>query len=734
MIKRISFILLALVTVIMMVASITEKFIGSAATAIYGSWWFAATWALLSVAGVCYCLKRQMQRRPALLLFHLSLVVILIGALITHIWGQSGTLHLRSGLEAKQFMLEDGHWDQLPFSLRLETFELQCYPGTETPMDFISTVSTSDGHNLTISMNNIGQHIHYRFYMSGYDPDLQGILLAVSHDPWGIGVTYTGYGLLFISMFLLLVLPSEGFRRALRRLSVIAVLLFGTILSGQSAQAATTPLRSEPTVLPAEQADAFCSLYTYWNGRICPVQTVARQFTTKLYGKPSYHGYSAEQVFTGWIFYPSTWLHEPMIKVKAEAAEVLGADGKFVSYSQYFDNGTYRLSDLLHQADRSLLEAHEKASLLEMLHSGQLLKLFPIDGRWYAATDDLPADLHQENLLFVKKATDYLGELAATHQSDRFIEAVGKLRRFQQTQAVDTQGESLLPSQQRFRAEQLYNVSDHTRIMAMAFATIGILLFIFLVARRLAALPRVVRFLARLLLGTASVYMLWLLGLRTYVSEHLPLSNGFETMQFMALVILLLTLMLSRGRLASLFLSIGFLLSGLTLMVSTFGQSNPQITPLMPVLQSPLLSIHVCIIMVSYSLLAFCTLCGIAALLLPEAPNVETGTRQTTSQDQLANLSRAMLFPALFCMAAGIFVGAIWANVSWGRYWGWDPKEVWALITMLVYAFALHGQSLPLLRRPRAYHLYMVLAFLTVLMTYFGVNFLLGGMHSYANS
>jgi ABC-type transport system involved in cytochrome c biogenesis permease subunit len=154
------------------------------------------------------------------------------------------------------------------------------------------------------------------------------------------------------------------------------------------------------------------------------------------------------------------------------------------------------------------------------------------------------------------------------------------------------------------------------------------------------------------------------------------------------------------------------------------GQGNPQITHLMPVLQSPLLSLHVCIIMVSYSLVAFTFLTGIAALL----------SRREAFMEQLADVSRMLLYPALFCMAAGIFLGAIWANVSWGRYWGWDPKEVWALITFLVYAFALHTETLPIFRKSRFFHIFMVTAFLTVLMTYFGVNFILGGLHSYATT
>ena len=221
------------------------------------------------------------------------------------------------------------------------------------------------------------------------------------------------------------------------------------------------------------------------------------------------------------------------------------------------------------------------------------------------------------------------------------------------------------------------------------------------------------------------VYLLILIGLRGYVGNHLPLSNGFETMQFMAWCTLLFTFILQRK--FQMMLPFGFLVCGLALMVSMFGESNPQITQLMPVLQSPLLSVHVVVIMLAYSLLAFIMLNGVTAVIL------HYSRRDCRLEiERLLVISQILLYPAVFLLTIGIFIGAIWANVSWGRYWGWDPKEVWALITMLVYALALHPDSLPWFRRPMFFHLFSIAAFFLVLITYFGVNFLLGGMHSYA--
>lgn len=205
---------------------------------------------------------------------------------------------------------------------------------------------------------------------------------------------------------------------------------------------------------------------------------------------------------------------------------------------------------------------------------------------------------------------------------------------------------------------------------------------------------------------------------------HVPLSNGFETMQFLSWSSCLLTLIMLRRFVMA--LPFGLLLCGLAMMVSVMGESNPQITQLMPVLQSPLLSIHVVFVMVAYSLLGFIMLNGVTAVIL----------RYTSSlKDEIEYLyivSRLMLYPAVFSMAIGIFIGAVWANVSWGRYWGWDPKEVWALVTMLIYSFLFHVVSMPKFRNVMFFHWYSIIAFLSVIITYFGVNFFLGGLHSYA--
>lgn len=676
--------------IIMASATMVEKIYGF--TGIYASWWFSSVWALLAIAGVAYIMRQKLFRKPVVFTMHVALLFILIGALITHLWGEQTSMHIRVGdVNA-----------QLPFMMKLESFDIVNYPGTQSPMDFASEVTFIDNDGCKtgarISMNKIAEHHGYRFYQSAYDYDAMGSILTISHDPWGIGFSYVGYFMLFITMFLMLILPNEGFRKALKMMSknvaVVAIMLCATNAIAQ------------PSVLPKENAAQMCDMYAYYNGRICPLQTIAKDFTTKLYGKSSYNGMTAEQVFTGWYFFPTSWTSEPMIKLK-------NAEKSYFSYDELVERNNSQADD-------------EKINIIRMLLNGQMLNVFPYDdnGRliWLNQGDNLPMDMPEDQWFFIKKTLDYLGELAITKDYDGFNHTIDKIISYQEKTA-----DGALPDKLRFKAEKFYNKMNYTRPLAMGLATLGIITFFFFAiwwAKGIAA-PKWLVVLLNIIICVVTIYMAVVISLRGYVASHLPITNGYETMQFMALTVLVLTLVMQRK--FALIFPFGLLLTGLTLMVSMFGESNPQITHLMPVLASPLLSIHVCVIMIAYSLLAFMMFNGITALFM------EANGKSEQSRS-LYCISRVLIYPALFLLTAGIFIGAIWANQSWGRYWGWDPKEVWALITMMVYAIPMHKSIIPALQRPKPFHIFSVIAFMTVLMTYFGVNFLLAGMHSYATA
>lgn len=628
---------------------------------VYATIWFFALWAVLALLSVVYIGYRQLYRHAAVAMLHLALLVILAGAAVTWLTAKEGRMHIRQGQQSAEYIDTDGLVHHLPFTLVLDSFRIEHYAGSQAPSDFVSFVN----HGSRISMNHIMQIDGYRLYQSSFDSDLQGTVLSVRYDPYGTPLTYFGYALLALSMIWVLLARHEEFRRLLRSLaSQRTLVLFSLFTIHYSLSTPPATARSIPTI-NKEKAEKAARMQVVYNERVAPFSTLAHDFTQKIYGKSSYKGLSAEQVVYGWLSRPDAWKDEPMIKIKdGKLRRQLGIEGNYASFAQLFDGDNYRMNDLIeangNQPDKAMRELDEKVGLIVMLTSNQLIQ-------------PLPEDVEP--------------------LSDRKVEA-----------------------------EILYNSIPFSKILFMVCLTLGFISFFLMLFHGSTLGKRSLNLFYGLLL-MAFLFHLFGYVLRWYVSGRVPLGNGYETMLFLALSIMLITLLLCRR--FTFILPFGFLLSGFALLVSYLGQMNPQITHLMPVLSSPLLSAHVSIIMMSYALLAFMMLNGIYAL-------VSLAASKEADIEVLTVLSRVMLYPAVFFLAAGIFLGAIWANVSWGRYWSWDPKEVWALITLMIYAVPLHKQSIPAMRRPRVFHAYLVIAFLAVLMTYFGVNYFLGGMHSYA--
>lgn len=743
--KIISFALAGLLVLLMMAATVIEKLYGSEFVAqyIYGSSYFAVCWGLLALSSVIYLWQRKVQKQILTFLLHASFVVILAGALITHLFGLQGSVHLRqdSTEPVQTFTTTDGTEEAFPFQLYLSSFHLEYYPGTVAPMDFVSNLLVKDGDEELegeVAMNHIYSYRNYRFYQSRYDSDGKGTTLSVSYDPYGIAVTYIGYGMLLASICLFFFGKQSQFRHLLRHplLKTATVCL---ILCGVFATEAQAKKDDAPRTLPKKAAQAFGNLYVYYNDRICPVQTLAKDFTVKLYGKASYKGLTPEQVLTGWFFYYDYWKEEPCIKIGSkEVQQLLGIEGKYARLTDFGDINGYKLDKGMQEGSnvqdkRGLEEANEKFSLISMVATGAIWKLYPYvsvsDSTqeksivWYSLIDRPSYDMPVEQSIFIRSSMNYVAEQVARNDYQKVDTLLSKIRKYQIKEAGD-----YMPSELRFKAEKWYNSLNNSRPLAMVCLTIGILSFL-IYCRSMISKKQVNRYLTMTLLSLMAllfVYLTLVLTLRGFASGHAPMSNGHETMQVMAACTALLTLFFHRK--ISISLSFGFLLCGLALLVSMMGEANPKITQLMPVLSSPLLSFHVMVIMIAYSLLAFIMLNGITAVILYYSRKEHA----SEELERLQLISRILLYPAVFCLAIGIFIGAVWANISWGRYWGWDPKEVWALITMLVYALALHPASLPWFRRPMFFHVFSIVAFLTVLITYFGVNFLLGGMHSYA--
>ncbi len=750
MIKKITILLYIAIVVVMGATTIVEHIHGRdfALSHFYGAWWFSLLLALLVAFGVAYIVRQRMRRWP-LLLLHGSLILILTGALLTHLTSRQGVVHLRMGEPTDEYYesptatgMKVAH---LPFKLSLSSFNIIYHEGTRAAADYESDFQVIDGdatRDGRVSMNNIFTYRGYRFYQSSYDSDQRGSILSMNADPWGIPVTYLGYALLFFSLIYMLIDPKGSFRRLLRspliQRSAILLLFFHCSLFTCRAAAPT---------LPAEQAEAFGRLHMSYNDRICPVETYALDFTKKLFGKRHYGEYSATQVLLGFIFWGDEWSKEPILTTKGGVLKDQLDLPSHCSVDFFFNEtmGGYIIGPYLKeyyngQQDafhKQAAQIDDKISLVMDLRRGSPLKLFPTDSAsWVAPTDALPSTTAATDSVFIADIFNQLYADALSGNHAHFSQLVSAIDQYQHLH-----GNSSLPSPTRDNAEHLYNKIPFATILFMFNLTMGFLMLfycIWLMTRKADTTPSLKK-LAWLWTGLLLLSFLALtlcIALRWMVKGSIPMANGYETMLLTAWFVMAITLVSIR-RLSSmrdLLLTFGFLLSGFFLLVSHINQMAPQITHMMPVLNSPLLSLHVSIIMMSYALISLTFICGLVALIVKLVRRITTHASHPDdhSLQALAVLSRIFLYPALTTMGLGIFIGAIWANISWGNYWSWDPKETWALITFMVYAVVVHTQSLPVFRRPVVYHVYMVLAFLTILMTYFGVNYVLGGMHSYA--
>ena len=708
-----SSLLIALI-VAMAADTVVEKFHGNecALSHVYGSWWFVALWALLAIGMLVMMITRKSWQRPVVCALHSSVLLILLGALLTMTTGQHGEMTLSPGKPVSSFSIEK-HGDtrnaRLPFSLTLDRFEVETYPGTRTPMDFVSYLQISNNGTVTdakISMNNILKHRHYRFYQSDYDEEGNSVL-SVAHDPWGVGVTYAGYILLFIALIGLFVERNGQFRTLLRNTAgkAAALLVLVTLCAALPARAA-----DKPSVLPRESADKMGQMYVMYKGRVCPLQTLAKDFTTKLYGSARYKGYTPEQVFSGWLFYTDEWQNEPTPRIERDLKR------------------------------NKIREAEEKKQIINMLQNTQLLKTFPhadSTGQvtWYSQNDELPLDIPDEEYLFIRKQMTLCQEYTVMGNFNALNEVFEKTKIYQEKYAL---GQVQAPSQ--YRAERIYNRLTAGRWLAMATITLGLICFMLalICLGRGRKLYKPVRVASTVWMSILCVFLALVFILRWIAGGHVPMAGSFDSMNLLALSLCVITLIITKVETRhgtslqstenkyEIALPAGLLMTGFVLLVQMMGGSNPPITHLMPVLSSPLLSLHVTVIMIAYALLFFVMLNGISAVIVRF-----TQPSNTQYLERLRDISMIMLYPAVALLAAGIFIGAVWANISWGNYWSWDPKEVWALITLLVYAAPLHNTLWKSFQKPMFFHIYGIIAFLSVLITYFGVNFLLGGMHSY---
>lgn len=657
-----------------------------------------------------------------------------------------------------------------PFSIHLNDFQLERYPGSASPSAYASEVTIVDQNKkipYRIFMNNVLDYKGYRFFQASYDTDELGTVLSVNHDRLGTTITYIGYFLMSLGMFFSLFGKASRFHfinrklKQLKKKQVLAlVILMVAQMSFSSTQKPTRSLKIENLVktqqIDKTHADFFGRLLVQdIDGRIKPINTLASEFIRKI-SRKSYFSYQIKgekitldvnQVFLAMHISPSTWQQIPLIKIDFDKTGTLlkkvnVGTNNLVAFNELIDvEGNYILAQEVERAnkkkpaernefDKEILKIDERFNILYNLFIGNYLKIFPnkndANNTWFSYTHHFK-DFPEEDGLFAQSImSNYFKDVALNN----YEEAHEKLMYIKKYQEI--LGKEVIPSPERIEAEIWYNNANVNFWLFQVFFTLGFLLLVMAIIKMFIS-RKVLEILNNTFIIITLVSFLCFTGniiLRWYIAQHAPWSNGYEMLVFVAWVLLLCGLITFRK--SDFSLPLATLFSGALLFVSYLDWINPEITNLMPVLKSYWLKIHVATIVSSYAPLALSCVLGFMALLLLIFKTKKTKAVIDVKIQELSYINEIAMTIGLFVLAVGTFLGGVWANESWGRYWAWDPKETWALISIIVYAIVLHLRFVPKLNNTFVLNVASMFAFWSIVMTSFGVNYYLSGLHSYA--
>lgn len=636
----------------------------------------------------------------------------------------------------------------LPFSIHLNDFQLERYPGSNSPSSYASEVVLKDGSTdlpFRIFMNNILKYKGYRFFQSSYDTDERGTILSVNHDSLGTSVTYFGYFLMALGMLLTLFTKQSRFKALVRasaklreeRKKLFSVLIVGLLL--------TFTANAQNSNLDKKHTADFGELVTQsMQGRLEPVSTLASEVLRKVAKKTSWDGMNSTEVFLDMLSNPEKWKNIPLIKVSnPELRSQLGASGKYVTYNSIVlprERGGYRLSEQVSAAyakksnernkfDKEVMNVDERVNILMNVFSGDFLTIFPVPGddnhKWVSINQ--VSEMDAESAKFARETL--VAYVTAVSNRD-WASANMLLNSLKKNQ--EQNGAKVIPAKTKIKLEVFYNNINIFGKLSKILMFAGLIMLFVQLANLFNPNFKIDWFKKTAFVFIALLFMAETagLGIRWYISGHAPWSNGYESMLFISWATLLGGLIFANR--SEITLSLTSVLSGLTLMVAGMSWMSPEITPLVPVLKSYWLIVHVAIITASYGFLGISALLGFLNLILIIFRNNTSKKRINLTVKELVNIIQIAMIIGLLLLTVGSFLGGVWANESWGRYWGWDPKETWALVTILVYTFIGHMHKIPGFRGSFAVSTAAVLGISAVLMTYFGVNYYLSGLHSYA--
>ena len=675
---------------------------------------------------------------------------------------------------------------ELPFEIKLNEFIGRKFPGTEKSYSsYESKVTVLDKEqgdfDYHIYMNNILDHRGYRFFQASFDPDEKGTILSVNHDFWGTWVTYVGYILLYIGLMAIWFDRHTRFADLNRMLEkvkkqkkklITSLIILGFASTGfsqthapQDGHEHNRPTKTQidsvlkANITPKEQADKFGHIVVQdYSGRMMPMDTYASEVLRKLSKHDSYEGFDANQIMLSIQESPMLWYNVPIIYLAPKKADTIRSiigtplDQKYVAFIDFFsENGSYKLAPYLQEAYRAAVpngsqkefkEADQRVNLMHNALEGRAMKIFPVpnddNNKWISSKEFREEGYRErieDSLLgnFINNGfSAYLLTLNTAKQSGDFSQADAVLNGITKTQ--EKYGSEVMLTQKKIKTEIAYNKYDIFKNLFSWYMYAGTLMFILLIIQIFNGNNRFVNVSVKVFKYIILfLFILHTLGLivRWYLSGHAPWSDAYESMIYVAWATMFFGL--AFGRKSDLTTAATAFVTAIVLMVAHWNWMDPAISTLEPVLDSYWLMIHVAVIVMSYGPFTLGMILGTVSLILMICTNKNNKKKMLLNIQELTIINEMALTTGLVLLTIGNFLGGMWANESWGRYWGWDPKETWALISIMVYAFVIHMRLVPGLRGRFGFNLASIIAFASIMMTYFGVNFYLSGLHAYAS-
>ncbi len=706
--------------------------------------------------------KRFVQdKRWGMIILHASLAIILTGAMVTHIFGKEGTVHIREGEKSDTMVIHTSKGmfeEKLPFIVELVEFNLIRYPGSQSPSSYESVLNIHVDNEVVetkVFMNNVFDINGYRLFQASYDDDEMGTILSVNQDVAGRSITYLGYGLLFVGFVMMFVMPNSRLWQLNRQLKkvqsaiklTVIFLLFTSNIAAKDFTKHATFLSIERNIPPKDHAQKLGQVPVQLRGRVMPMNSFSSQVLRKLYGSDMIGKLNSDQFMISLLALPEMWMQVEFLSCSNdEISEMFNLSKGAVSYSQLFDErGNYKLlksiEDIHHkpvqersQLDKDLIKLDEQVNIMFLLINHQIPALYP-DARdqnhaWYASGDDLNGFEKEDSLFISRSYKYYISEVGHSIRSGDWGQPEIVLNSITEYQNKNDAAE--LIKSNKIDAEIRYNKKNIFSVVRNAYFILGCLLLLVSFINMFVEKKWISKVSYVLLVGIiiSFTYHMYGMGMRWYISGYAPWSNSYETMVYVAWSTALAGIAFARKSFLTLSLSIVF--SGLILFVSGLHWMDPEITTLVPVLKSPWLMIHVAVIVAAYGFFGIGFLLGLVNMIIMIFTDGNSKTQLRIRE--LSIINNMGLLIGLSLLTIGTFMGAVWANESWGRYWSWDPKETWALITIVIYSIVIHLHLVGKWFNNWSFNFASVIAFASVLMTFLGVNFFLSGLHSYGKN